>query len=83
MYEYSRSIDVNGNDIYIEIIPSSKVDISKLTVFTNEEVVAVNTTIKRTDYICGVDSIAESDIVTTIVYRDGTHKEVEGRGKWN
>ena len=80
MYEYSRSIDVNGNDIYIEIIPSSKVDISKLTVFTNEEVVAVNTTIKRTDYICGVDSIAESDIVTTIVYRDGTHKEVEGRG---
>lgn len=38
---------------------------------------AVNTTIKRTDYICGVDSITESDIVTTIVYRDGTHKEVE------
>lgn len=24
MYEYSRSIDVNGNDIYIEIIPNSK-----------------------------------------------------------
>lgn len=40
---------------------------------------SLNTTIKRTDYICGIDRITASDVVTTIVYRDGTHKEVEGQ----